>query len=145
VICAIEKDEKLRVIFLDEMLGVDFNEQLSTINKIIEILRPIGIAIDKTGMGIPLFDILSRTYPHIEGVTFTAKMRTALINMLANVFSNKKIIIPTHEKLINQLRQFQRTGAPEGEHDDYVMALTLAIHSAVTGPQKGAIKTGWEF
>jgi len=145
VICAIEKGEKLRVVFLEEMLGVDFNTQLSTIHKIIEILRPIGIAIDKTGMGIPLFDILSRTYPHIEGITFTVKMKTALINMLVNIFSNKKIIIPTHEKLINQLRQFQRTGAPEGEHDDYVMALALAIHSAITGPQRGAIKTGWEF
>jgi phage FluMu gp28-like protein len=145
VVCAVEKGEKLRVVFLMEMLGVDLNNQLATIRKMVEILRPVGIAIDKTGMGIPLFDILSRAYQHIEGVTFTAKMRTALINMLANVFTNKKIVIPTHEKLINQLRQFQKTGAPAGEHDDYVMALALAIHSAVTGPQPGSVRTGWAF
>jgi len=112
---------------------------------IVEILRPVGIAIDKTGMGIPLFDILSRHYPHIEGVTFTPKMKDALINMLSNVFNNKKLIIPTHEKLINQLRIFQRTGAPLGEHDDCVMALALAIHSALTGPHAGETKTVWEF
>ena len=146
VICAVERGEdRLRVVFLEEMVGVDFNRQLEAIRKTIEVLRPVGIAIDKTGMGIPLFDILSRAYPHIEGVTFTGKMREALINMLANVFANKKIVIPQHERLINQLRVFQRDGAPPGEHDDYVMALALAVHAAVTGPLPGAVKTAWEF
>jgi phage FluMu gp28-like protein len=145
VICAVERGEGLKVVFLEEMVGVDFNRQLEAIRKTVEVLRPVGIAIDKTGMGIPLFDILSRSFPHIEGVTFTRKMRDALINVLVNVFANRKITIPQHERLINQLRVFQKEGAPPGEHDDYVMALALAVHAAVTGPLPGAVKAGWEF
>ena len=44
-----------------------------------------------------------------------------------------------HERLINQLRVFQEIekttttsySAPEGEHDDYVMALALAVSAAL--------------
>ena len=47
--------------------------------------------------------------------------------------------MPLHERLINQLRVFQEIekttttsySAPEGEHDDYVMALALAVSAAL--------------
>lgn len=144
VICGVEKGvEKLKVIFLDEMVGVDFNTQLSTIARIIEILRPAMIMIDKTGMGIPLFDVMSKKWPNTIGYTFTARNKEALIRLLTSTIHNKKIILPNHEKMINQLRQFQ--GGQQPEHDDYVIALALAVSGALRGPDVGRVSSVWDW
>jgi len=75
-----------------------------------------------------------------------------MVKTLINVIHNKRIKMPLHERLINQLRVFQKIekttttsySAPEGEHDDYVMALALAVSAALTTPAtKPTIEFGW--
>jgi len=150
VICCLEKGEELRVVFLEEMVGIDFTQQLDIIEKIIKIFRPASIYIDKTGLGIPLHDLMVRRHPQTKGITFTHASKEAMVKTLMNTIHNKRIKMPLHEKLINQLRSFQKIGktysAPAGEHDDYVMALALAVSAAISAPTvKPAIESGWEF
>jgi len=155
VICCLEKlEDELKIVFLHEMVGVDFNQQLETIEKIIKVFNPASIYIDKTGLGIPLYDLMVRKHPQTRGVTFTHSSKEAMVKTLINVIHNKKIKMPLHERLINQLRVFQKIekttttsySAPEGEHDDYVMALALAVSAALTTqPTKPAIEFGWEW
>jgi len=150
VITALEKsDEKLRVILIHEFQKTDFNTQIEFILRLADLLGPVSIAIDKTGMGIPIYDLLSKRLPQLEGITFTSSIKEAMIHTLVNLFSNKKITIPTDAtQLINQLRQFQRIGekysAPEDKHDDYVMSLALACYTAIKKtPSQTKIHTGF--
>jgi len=151
VVIAVEKQDKMRVRFIHEMRGEDFNRQIDFIVKLHDVMQPVKTFIDKTGMGIPLYDVLSqRLGGVIEGFTFTSANKEALILRLYNAFRNKDIIIPTDAiELINQLHSFQRKEekghikfeAPSGMHDDYVMALALAVHAA-TVKIGGEIKVG---
>ena len=146
VITALERleDGSMKVFFIHEFQKTDFNKQVEFIEKLVNVLGPTAVAIDKTGMGIPLYDFLSKRLPQVEGVTITANVKEAMIQALHNAMQNKKLIIPADAtELINQLRIFQRiqtkTGhikyeAPEGEHDDYVLSLALAVYSTLKKP-----------
>jgi hypothetical protein len=74
----------------------------------------------------------------VDPYTFTQKSKDALINNLAMMLENKKIILPTQKSWpegIDELEAFEysvtdrggvRTGAPSGMHDDCVISLALA-------------------
>ena len=156
VITALEKldDGSMRVFFIHEFQKTDFNVQVEFIEKLVNMLSPSSVAIDKTGMGIPLYDFLSKKLPQVGGITITANVKEAMIQTLHNAMQNRKLTIPADAtELINQLRIFQRvqtkTGhvkyeAPEGEHDDYVMSLALAVYTAVKkAPTKVRIISGF--
>ncbi|MEM4636502.1 MAG: hypothetical protein QXE44_03315, partial [Nitrososphaerota archaeon] len=139
----------MRVVFLKEFQKVSMTEQKEYISKLISILSPIKVMIDKTGLGIPMHDFLSQQFMNVEGVTFTAAKKEAMILNLYNYMNAGKVIIPEHEELIRQLRQFQRIQtpsglvkytAPEGMHDDYVIALALAVYAATQFEQKMNLK-----
>jgi phage FluMu gp28-like protein len=141
VITVLEKiDQGMKVIFLKEFLGVDMAEQLEYIKMLIKALKPAKVLIDKTGLGIPMHDFLSREYPEVEGVTFTAASKEAMILNLYNHMRAKRVTIPVDAaELISQLRQFQRVQeksgrvkyeAPPNAYDDYVISLALAAWAA---------------
>ncbi len=155
VITVVEKleDNTLKIIFIDELLRKDFNEQIKHIERLINFYGPAGVAIDKTGMGIPLHDLLVKKFPHVDGVTLTANTKEAIIKALHSAMNNRKIVIPADAtQLINQLRTFQRVQtrttvryeAPQGQHDDYVTSLALATYSAIKQPSRDVkIHTGF--
>jgi len=157
VITAIERfeDGSMKVFFIHEFQKTDFNKQVEFIEKLVNILGPSSVAIDKTGMGIPLYDFLSKKLSQVEGITITANVKEAMIQTLHNAMQNRKLTIPADEtELINQLRIFQRIQtksghvkyeAPEGEHDDYVLSLALAVYTAMKKPSvRAKIVSFWE-
>ncbi|MDW8073969.1 MAG: terminase family protein [Nitrososphaerota archaeon] len=143
VITALERleDGTLRVFHVQELRGIDFQAQESIILNLAERLRPVSIAIDRTGIGLALYETLSGKLPAVEGVTFTRNVKEALIATLHSLMKGGKLSIPPDgRELINQLRAFQRVEtpsgaakyeAPRGQHDDYVMSLALAVGAAV--------------
>lgn len=156
VIIAVEKSEKLRVRFIHAMVGEDFNKQIDFITKACGIIKPIRVLVDKTGMGIPLYDVLAKKLGAIvDGFTFTTSNKEALILRLYNAFRNNEVIIPADAtELVNQLHQFQRKEerghvkfeAPAGGHDDYVMALALAVYAAtVQTTSRINVGTVWKW
>ncbi|MCS6783776.1 MAG: terminase family protein [Candidatus Caldarchaeum sp.] len=136
-----EDGGRLRICYLEELKQAPFAAQLETVKKAAELLRPSAVVVDSTGMGAPLAEALSKVIPSTTPITITAPVKTTLVNNLRNMILNQKLVIPADEtKLINQLRLYQQinTGigfkyeAPAGEHDDYVMALALAVYAAQT-------------
>ena len=141
VITAVERtgEEKLRIILTRELRNQDFNTQLATILDLINSLNPAAVYVDKTGLGIPLYEMLSRKAGQIIGVTITAAVKEALVVTLSNAMRSGRLVIPaSEEKLITQLRVFRAVqhgprlgyGAGGREHDDYVISLALAVYAA---------------
>jgi len=156
VITVIEKSgDIMRLIFLKEFLGVDMAEQLEYIKRLIHVLKPLKVLIDKTGLGIPMHDFLSREFPQVEGVTFTATSKEAMILNLHNHIRAKRVIMPVDAReLINQLHVFQRIQekggrvkyeAPPGSHDDYVISLALAVWAATRPFDRVMATTVWKW
>jgi len=116
-------------------------EVIPAIKTLISLWSPDPVIIDKTGMGIPIFDRLVKLYgrDRIIGYSINSEAKKkALVTVGHQAVLNQTIHFPNiseTEPLINQLHMFQRfvnprTGHvkyqhPRGEHDDYVITLFL--------------------
>ncbi len=101
------------------------------------------ITIDSTGIGDPVVENLRRKGLNIRDedvFKFTQTSRTNLLNNLAIMLENRKILIPHDEELIEELKSFTMESndagrliikCPDGLHDDRVMSLALAIWGIV--------------
>jgi len=93
------------------------------------------LLIDSTGIGDPIFDDLQRTGIRVSGYKFTNASKADLIENLSMMIEQQKISYPNIPELINELKLYGyettkggtvRYGAPQGYHDDIVIALALA-------------------
>lgn len=99
------------------------------------------MAQDSTGVGDPVHADVQQWNDQIEAYVFTEQSKQRLMEGLAVAIQYRKLMIADDGDVVNgtgklrhQLEQFEitytRTGvrysAPEGEHDDDVMALALA-------------------
>jgi hypothetical protein len=93
------------------------------------------LLLDSTGIGDPIFDDLLQTGIGVEGYKFTAESKKKLIELLMISFEQQKIKILDRPEQTNELKIFEYTrtpsgmihySAPEGYHDDCVIALALA-------------------
>jgi hypothetical protein len=94
-------------------------------------------------MGGPIIERLQSEGLPIQGFTTTAKTKEPLIRALESAFDNGEIeILPDAVQVAElqayeqeQLTTYWRFGAPEGMHDDTVIALALAWSAvADSGP-----------
>lgn len=105
------------------------------------------LIIDSSGVGEPNFEEFQRQEGLVvEGYKFTNASKKELIENLAMMIENQEISIPDIPVLINELRIFGykmtssglvQYSAPEGYHDDCVIALALAAwlqHQPVPKP-----------
>ena len=89
---------------------------------------------DSTGVGDPIVEDLQRELPGIEGYKFSSTSKQQLMEGLSAAIQQERIRFP-EGPIAAELREFEfqytRTGvrysAPEGLHDDCVMALALAV------------------
>lgn len=103
--------------------------------KIIELVQEASevapTLIDSTGVGSPVLDYA----PRAEGYVFTQRSKQHLMQRL-NVALGNGLTFP--EEVAEEMHQFEyqyrpsgvRYSAPEGYHDDQVMALALAVEQA---------------
>lgn len=93
------------------------------------------LLIDATGIGDPIFDDLKRAGLKIEGYKFTQDSKKKLIESLMIAFEQEKIRIFDEPVQLNEIEIFEyrinpsgtvHYSAPEGYHDDCVIALALA-------------------
>lgn len=91
--------------------------------------------VDSTGVGDPVLERLQKGHPGIfEGYTFTGPSKQRLMEGLAVAIQQHEIrfpVGPIADELDTFTYEYTRTGvrytAPEGLHDDCVMALALAV------------------
>lgn len=93
------------------------------------------LLLDSTGIGDPIFDDLKRMGLKAEGYKFTSDSKKMLIESLMMAFEQEKIRIFDDPTQKNELEIFEykinpsgtvHYSAPEGYHDDCVIALALA-------------------
>jgi hypothetical protein len=93
------------------------------------------ILIDSTGVGDPIYDNLRRANVSVEGYKFTNASKKDLIENLSIQIENHTITYPDIPVLLSELGLYgykispagvTSYNAPEGYHDDTVIALALA-------------------
>lgn len=90
--------------------------------------------VDETGVGSPIVEMLQTKCPFVQGVTFTATNKQQLMEGLAVAIQQGAVAYPAGP-IVHELEMFRyeyrptgvRYTAPDGEHDDCVDALALAV------------------
>jgi hypothetical protein len=95
------------------------------------------LIMDATGAGDPIYDDLARVWPRIEPVKFTNQKKVELIQRLIVAVEQRQVSWPrAWEVLTNEMKRYEYAispsgaitySAPEGFHDDTVIALALAV------------------
>lgn len=129
-----------RVVGFMRFQGIKYTDQIKELYLICKMYRNVGMILhDKTGVGVAIDDMLSSIPFPFEGVTFTNALKSELVNNLGMSFEKETIEIPNWSELLKELDVFEVVvnklgttiyNAPEGSHDDIVMALCLAVRAA---------------
>lgn len=123
-----------QVVYHERFNKIDWGLQKARIINAYKIYKCRKGIIDATGVGDAIFDDLKNEGLNLEGFKFTATTKQELISNLSVAMDNQEIHYPAIDTLIDELEIFayeQRANgsfsysAPEGFHDDEVMALAL--------------------
>jgi hypothetical protein len=132
-----------QVVEIQRFRKVDWVMQVGRIAEMYRRLRAQRIAVDSTGLGDPITELLYRNNLSVDPVHITAQSKTELIDRLSISLDRGVITIPRDEQLRSELWDFQATErasgidkleASEGKHDDMVIALALAVHAMRSVP-----------
>ena len=119
--------------------GISYIQAIKELVQFTRKFRTVGlINHDMTGMGQPLDDMLAQVNLPVQGITFTNKSKSDMVNQLILAFQKKEIELPNWPDMILELDAYEvqttavgnyRYSAPEGSgiHDDIVSMLMLAI------------------
>jgi len=126
--------ESKQVVYHERFNQIDWGLQKSRIINVYNKYKCSNGIIDATGVGDAVFDDLQNQGLNLEGFKFTATTKQELVSNLSVAMDNQEIHYPAIEVLIDELEMYayeQRSNgtfsysAPEGFHDDEVMALAL--------------------
>ena len=106
---------------------------MQTKETILRLPKNVPIVIDSTGVGDAIVEELQKKFTQMHGFKFTATSKQQLLEGLSNAIQTKSISYPDgfirHELEVFEYT-FTPTGvrysAPQGFHDDCVIALALA-------------------
>jgi len=131
-----EKD-RFRVGIPERFNQVDWPLQKARIAAFWGRYNKCALTVDATGVGGPIVDDLRNDgIKPLEAVTFTEKQRMDLLRNLSVMLANDQLMLPEYEPLLEELEAFaydvNKRGrvyiaVPEGQHDDCVMSLALAV------------------
>lgn len=101
-------------------------------------LNPSGaVLVDSTGVGDPVLENLQAAVPmyDVRGVKFSSQTKQQMMEGLAVALQQRELSYPANHDLVDELMAYEyvylpsgvvRYSAPEGQHDDLVIALALA-------------------
>lgn len=137
------------------IVGMDVERRVTSFDRFREISWPLQkeriiaaasrggrVMLDSTGVGDPILDDLIKAGVDVEGYKFTNASKQQLVEGLAIAIEQRELTLPDEPVLVNELEAFEytvgRTGtvrynAPEGAHDDCVIALALALRGVGSG------------
>jgi hypothetical protein len=135
-------NSRREVVYVDRFHRIDWGTQIVRIKAALKRFGEARVACDVTGVGDPIYEALRKQGCRVEPYPFTAKSKAALVDNLALLLEERKIVLPRVElwpEGIEELESFEysvsdagnvRTSAPGGTHDDCVMSLGLAAWQA---------------
>lgn len=110
------------------------NDWLLTTERLVHLIGTVPALVDSTGVGDPIVEQLQRRCPSVEGFKFTSSSKQQLMEGLSSAMHTGSVgVLPG--PMADELESFEfeyrsngvRYAAPDGLHDDCVMALALAV------------------
>jgi len=148
--CDLAKHEDFTVLVAQDLSSGEFHgfERFHRIDWLQIIARVRAFAerwggtvwIDSTGVGDPVFDQLAAEGVPLAPVKFSNESKAQLIVGLATSLERGEIAFPDDDLVVGELEAFAyeelpsgryRYSAPEGMHDDIVIAMALANHGRI--------------
>lgn len=123
------------VVYLDRFNHIDYAVQMGRLKALCERFAPVALVVERNSMGEPLVETLVRIGLPVVAFQTTNASKMAIIDSLALAFERSELRILNDPVLISELQAYEmerlpsgllRYSAPEGLHDDCVMALALA-------------------
>jgi phage terminase large subunit-like protein len=123
------------MVALDRFHEVDYNVQSDRLKALFTRFPPALVIAESNAMGLPIIQRLQLEGWPIEAFETTAVSKPVIIQHLALAFETGRIRILPDPVLLAELGSYEqellpsgryRYSAPEGQHDDTVMALALA-------------------
>jgi hypothetical protein len=128
-------DAEGRQVYMDRYNLLDWSIQVERIANDVRRYNNARLLVDSTGVGDPIYDALRRVDLAVDGYKFTSESKGKLIEFLQLAFDQKRICILDDQVQRNELEIYEYTigrsgtvsyNAPDGYHDDTVIALALA-------------------
>lgn len=141
VICVIDMVTN-HLVYMDRFNQIDYVVQSSRLKALNSRFKPVTIIAELNSMGQPLVDQLSMDGLPIQGFKTTSATKDQIIRALQGAFERDEVKILPDDVLISELQAYQQErtaaglwkyGAPEGMHDDTVMALSMAWYGTSLG------------
>ncbi len=129
-----------QMVYMDRFNQIDYQVQIGRLLGTCERFRPSQIIAESNSIGTPIIEQLKRQNLPVKAFNTTNASKTQAIDALALAFEQSKIEILNDTVLINELQSYEmerlpsgmlRYSAPEGTHDDTVMALALAWQGCI--------------
>lgn len=135
------------VVHIERWQDVDWNLNIDRAIRLARFWNGASVMMDATGIGDPIYDAMHAQYPNTAGYSIsTNNAKKALVQKLQLAFEREQISIPDPSintepmkflmatALLEELRMYSyrltptgimQFSAPEGYHDDFVVALAL--------------------
>lgn len=131
------------MVSMDRYNGVDYSLQRRRVASLYERFGVTSLVAEENAMGGPNNEALQAAGLNVRRFTTTNAAKATIIENLAAAFERGEITILADPLLVAELQAFEmsrlpsgqvRYSAPEGMHDDCVMALALAWSAARNDP-----------
>jgi phage FluMu gp28-like protein len=142
VFCVLEVNGK-SVVALDRMTDTDYNLQRVRLAALAKRYNATVLA-ESNAMGLPNIEQLQKEGVSVQAFNTTNASKAEIIDALILAFEQGDIKILNDPILVNELESYEserlpsgmtRYSAPEGMHDDCVIALALAYRAASSGDE----------
>jgi len=140
--------ESLHLIYLCEFqIGTPYTDVIAHLSRANLRFKFQKVLVDQTGVGEPVIEELRNLGVPVEGLTFTIKTKEELLTTLKIAMEQKRLRIPYHRRLFEQINEQQYTYSksghlqfshPEGSHDDMLWSLALATYVSTIGRERAA-------
>ena len=145
-------DTNRQMVQMERMGGMAFDTQLERL-RALHKRYPGFIVAEYNAMGGPLVERLQVEGLPVTSFVTTASSKHQMITALELAFDKKEITIlndPVLRAELNSYEKKDRAGlpsysAPEGQHDDTVIALSLAWHGIVGGSRMEVVDNPFDF
>ena len=126
------------IVALDRFNQIDYQIQLGRLSALYDRFRPSAIIAEANSIGQPLIEQLQRQGLPVVPFTTTNASKQVMVDALALALENRSLTIIPDPVLIAELQAYQgerlpggamRYSAPQGLHDDTVMAVMLAYQN----------------
>jgi phage FluMu gp28-like protein len=127
-----------QVVFVVRLVGMAYDRQLQILAQTWREYGRPSILAEQNSMGGPLVESLQTAGLPVLGFTTTAATKHEIVTALQLAIERHEIGLMDHPVLLAELEAFEvkaraglpAYGAPDGMHDDTVIALALALRAA---------------